>query len=459
MKKTIRIIACALIFLYVFNLAAVPLPADAASTKYGVITVTPENGYQLHNNMIVVSPEGNLMVKAYSISKKLGLVYSYNKETKKLTIKNPANKKYLAFTMGSKKYVYYSSEKAKGSEKTAVYKAYYDSKNECNVIHMETLKHILGYKYYKNLTATYYGDMGYKAITVYNVNEDYVSELPITKQLLEHVNSKTFTDKDQLLEAVRLNLLFRNTNVTFKTNREVKDQIGSSNLIFNLIIGMDDKNTSKDGDYLALLIDRFGQKWSVDSIVLRKSDGSKQEITSKDDEARLTIDVVYETTLEQEMVVDAMLARIIKELKLGEATDYDKVKLIHDYVINNSSYDTKFEKSSAYDMLVDKKAVCEGYALVAYRLFLAAGLESRIISGEGNGEPHAWNIVKVDGKWYNIDLTWDDPITSSGKQVLRYDYFLKNDKEFPNHIRRPEFRTADFLQAHPIAAASYALVK
>ena len=155
------------------------------------------------------------------------------------------------------------------------------------------------------------------------------------------------------------------------------------------------------------------------------------------------------------MVVDAMISGIIKELKLEGATDYDKVKLIHDYIINNTSYDTKFVKSSAYDLLVEKEAVCEGYALVAYRLFLAAGLESRIISGEGNGEPHAWNIVKVDGKWYNIDLTWDDPITNTGRQVIRYDYFLKSDKEFPNHIRRTEFQTKDFLQAYPMATESY----
>lgn len=455
MKKIIRIVAYAIIFLYVFNLAAVPMPADAASTKYGVITVNPENGYQLYNNMIIVSPEGNLMVKAYSICKKLGLIYSFNKDTNKLTIKNPANKKSLVFTIGSKKFVYYSSDKSEGSTKNATYKAYYDTKEECNVIHMQTLKYIVGYNYYKDLNGTYYDDMGYKSIVVYSVNDDNVSELPITNQLLEYINSKTFTTQEELLNAVRLNLLLRNTNASFKTNREVMEQIGSKNSIYSIIVGMDDKNTPKDGDYLALLIDKFGQKWKSSSKIVISPDGSEKEIKSKDDQAILTIDVTYETTLEQEMVVDAMISGIIKELKLEGATDYDKVKLIHDYIINNTSYDTKFVKSSAYDLLVEKEAVCEGYALVAYRLFLAAGLESRIISGEGNGEPHAWNIVKVDGKWYNIDLTWDDPITNTGRQVIRYDYFLKSDKEFPNHIRRTEFQTKDFLQAYPMATESY----
>ena len=68
---------------------------------------------------------------------------------------------------------------------------------------------------------------------------------------------------------------------------------------------------------------------------------------------------------------------------------------------------------------------------------------------------HGWNIVKVDGNWYNIDLTWDDPITKSGKHVIRYDYFLKNAKEFSDHKRNPEYNTKAFLKAYPIAKVSY----
>lgn len=454
LKKLVRIFAGLLIFLNVSHLA-IPMPVDAASSKYGVILNDSKGIYHLYNDLIVISPAGNLMIKADSVSKKLGLTYSYDKNAKKLTIKNPINKKSLVYTIGSDKFVYYSSEKAKGQTKTAVYKAYYDTKSESVLIHIQSLKYIVSYNYYKGLKGTYYDEMGYKAIVVYNSNGYSISELPLTGQLTDYLNAKTFTSKEALLDAVRINLLNRNTNVTLKTNRKVMEQIGSRNSIYNLVVAIDKPDTAKDADYLSLIIDKFGQRWQSESKMMISPNGSTKEIKTDDDPALLTINVVYETNLEQEAVVDAMIASIIKELKLDNATDYQKVKLIHDYVINTSSYDTSLMRSSAYELLVEKSAVCEGYALVAYRLFLAAGLDSRIISGWGDGQPHAWNIVKVDGKWYNIDLTWDDPVSSNGRQLLRYDYFLKSDSEFVNHVRNPEYRTVEFYAAYPMAKSSY----
>lgn len=459
MKKLIRIVTFLLVFLHVLSLA-VPLPAVAASSNYGVIIINSEGKLQLYNNLIVISPAGNLMIKANRVCKYLGLIYKYDKKSKKLTVKNPKNGKSLAFTMENEKFAYYPSDNSSGIIKNAVYKSYYDKKHKCNLIHMQTLQYILGYNYYKDLEGSYYDNMGYKAIVVYNIDDYDINELPITSQLIDFVNAKTFTSKDELLDAVRINMLARNTNVTFKTNRKVMEQIGSRSSIYSLVIGIDNKTTSKDADYLSLLIDKFGQKWRSSSKVLISSDGSKKEIKSNDDPVSLTIDVKYETTLEQEAVVDAILAEIVQKLKLKEvSSDYEKVKLIHDYIINNSSYDINLKKSSAYDLLVEKSAVCEGYAITAYRLFLAAGLESRIISGYGDGEPHAWNIVKVDGKWYNIDLTWDDPVSRSGRQVLKYDYFLKSDNDFPKHERKAEYNTKDFLKAYPISQTSYQPVK
>jgi len=451
LRKLVRLIAGLLIFLYVFNLA-IPMPADAASGNYGVILNDSKGIYHLYNDLIVISPAGNLMIKAESLCNKLGLRYTLNKDSKKLTIKNPVNGKSLVFSIGSDKFTYFSSDKAKGQIKTAAYKAYYDSKSKYNLIHIQSLKYILSYKYYKDLKGSYYDKMGYKAIAVYNTNGYAIDELPITRQLTDYLNSKTYTNKDELLDAVRLNLINRNTKMTFNTTREVIESISGHKTIYSLVRDIDKPNTAKDGDYLSLHVTKFSQATKIESKV-RASDG--KEIISKVDPAILIIDVAYESSLEQEAVVDAMIAKIIKELKLEAATDYQKVKLIHDYIINNSSYDLSMRKSSAYNLLVDKSAVCEGYALAAYRLFLAAGLESRIISGLGNNEPHAWNIVKVDGKWYNIDLTWDDPVSSSGKPILKYDYFLKSDSDFKGHIRYPEFNSEEFYNKYQMAMSSY----
>ena len=457
MRKLIRLIASLLIFLHVFN-HAMPMSAGAASSNYGVIIIN-SNGYShLYNNLIVISPKGNLMVKADSICKELGLDYSYNKKAKNLTIKNPVNGKSLVFTIESAKFDYYPSGKSDGQSKKAAYKAYYDNKEKSYLIHIGTLKYILGYSYYKDLAGSKYDEMGFKAIAVYNIF-DYVSELPVAEQLVDYVNSKTFTSKDELLEAVRLNLLARRTTARFKTNREVMEQIKSSNTIYNLILAIDNKNTAKDADYLSLLIKNFGQRWTSSSKILNHPDGSQEEIKSKNDPATLSIEVIYESTLKEEAIVDAVVNRIVQELNLKNVSDYEKVKLIHDYIINNASYDLTLQRSTAYDLLIEKTAVCEGYALAAYRLFLAAGLESRIITGVAGGGAHAWNIVKLDGKWYNIDITWDDPITNSGRQILRYNYFLKSDKDFTDHERNPEYKTAEFLKAYPIAKNSYQMPK
>lgn len=255
------------------------------------------------------------------------------------------------------------------------------------------------------------------------------------------------------MDAVRMNLIMHKTGITLNTNREVMEELGS-NSVYSRVLAIDNKNTAKDADYLPLLLDKFEQKWLVSYTIITKY-GVKEKVFSPEDPASLTINVQYETTLAQERVVDNRIADILNNLKLEDSSDYEKVKTIHDYIINLASYDTTYMKSSVYDILVDKTAVCEGYTLAAYRLFTDAGLECKIISGRGNGEAHAWNIVKVDGQWYNIDLTWDDPITNTGEQMLRYDYFLKSESDFTDHVRDREFRTKEFINAYPIAGESY----
>ena len=56
---------------------------------------------------------------------------------------------------------------------------------------------------------------------------------------------------------------------------------------------------------------------------------------------------------------------------------------------------------------MNKTAVCQGYAGLLYRLCLEMGISCRMITGTGNGGAHAWNIVALDGKYYNADSTWD----------------------------------------------------
>lgn len=115
----------------------------------------------------------------------------------------------------------------------------------------------------------------------------------------------------------------------------------------------------------------------------------------------------------------------------AKKSDYEKVMAINDYIVNNCRYVTGDDKEyspTSYGCLVKKEANCEGYAKAFNMLAADAGLESMLITGiTDKGENHAWNQVKVDGSWYNIDVTWAD--TDDGDEVRRA-YFLCDDNDF-----------------------------
>lgn len=107
-------------------------------------------------------------------------------------------------------------------------------------------------------------------------------------------------------------------------------------------------------------------------------------------------------------------------------SEYERVKAFHDYIVNNTEYrDTGDRSHSAAGPLLDGLAVCEGYSNAFDMLCYLSGVECMRINGLGLGGLHAWNIVKIDGQWYNIDVTWDDPVST--RPILCYDYFLVSD--------------------------------
>lgn len=208
------------------------------------------------------------------------------------------------------------------------------------------------------------------------------------------------------------------------------------------VLAMDQADSTTDGDYLRNI---------------RKQDS--QTITTWNKQTKLSYEFTYIETKKQTEMVDKTVKQVLKKLISKEDTAPQKIKKIHDYIINEVTYDTSATYRSAYDALIRKKSVCQGYALLLYKMSLEAGIPCRIITGKGDGVDHAWNIVKIGNKWYNIDCTWDDPITVSGENMLRYDYFLKNEADFLNHIRENKYQTEQFQQEHPMAKKSYGKIK
>jgi hypothetical protein len=130
---------------------------------------------------------------------------------------------------------------------------------------------------------------------------------------------------------------------------------------------------------------------------------------------------------------ESKATNILNTIIIPDMDDYQKEIALHDYIIQHASYDdlnyrkntVPAESYTPYGILIRGIGVCSGYAYTMKYLCDKAGLESIVVSGKGDGGDHAWNIIKVEGKYYHVDATWDDPV---GKERLRYYYFNLNDE-------------------------------
>ena len=126
----------------------------------------------------------------------------------------------------------------------------------------------------------------------------------------------------------------------------------------------------------------------------------------------------------EELAILERVEYVLAELAPDTLSDYERELAIHDYIIGCASYDSNTlsrlpfftedpNNRNPYGALVSGRAVCEGYSST-FRLFMElTGIECITVTGEANAgrEPHAWNMVKLDGEWYCVDVTWDDPTT------------------------------------------------
>ena len=116
-----------------------------------------------------------------------------------------------------------------------------------------------------------------------------------------------------------------------------------------------------------------------------------------------------------------------KEIK-NEANTKKIIKKVHDYIISHTKYDKErtdkniinYQSNTAYGVLFEGYGICSGYA-DTMAIFLNY---FDIPNFKVTSENHVWNAVNIDGKWYHLDLTWDDPILSNGKDIVDDTYFL-----------------------------------
>ena len=171
--------------------------------------------------------------------------------------------------------------------------------------------------------------------------------------------------------------------------------------------------------------------------------------------------VAYYSTAEQEAEVDRAVAELLEALQLDAMSNVDKVRTVYQWMAENIVYDNQnvndykhTMKYTAYAALMDQTAVCQGYANLLYRLLLELGIDCRIVAGIGSGVPHAWNIIGLDGLYYNADVTWDAENVQAERD---YACFLRNDANLTGHIREERFLTEGFMAMYPMSEQDYVI--
>ena len=291
--------------------------------------------------------------------------------------------------------------------------------------------------------------------TIYAVNplyEDVISIDDLKKkldssndeQLFAASTGQYFSDYDSAVSYLRKQMVSRETEITLNFPASWFDS-HKDELYWDLLydaMKCDESSTGQDGD--ALIYGFAGCRLSYSNA------GYIQYTMS------------YHSDAEQEAKLTAAVAEAMTTLQLNGLSEAKKITKIHDYICNHVDYEYNSKEEqiyTAYGALCTGKAVCQGYAVLFYRLCKEAGLSVRIISGTGNGGPHAWNIVRIGSKYYNVDCTWD------GQDAVTYNEFLlKSEADFRDHTRESwpvagshclDYTSAEFNAQYPMTEKSW----
>lgn len=157
--------------------------------------------------------------------------------------------------------------------------------------------------------------------------------------------------------------------------------------------------------------------------------------TEMDGYMEFALEPTYDCTPEERMQMQELVESSIRGTldELYWKSDYEKVRGVYEFLIDYSAYDYAYTGKSLYELFRDGRAVCAAYARATQYMLMRMGVETIYVVGEGgtpgDTESHAWNIVKVDGDYYQLDTTWGDPYYEDGTQEKSFKYLLVTDAE------------------------------
>lgn len=182
-------------------------------------------------------------------------------------------------------------------------------------------------------------------------------------------------------------------------------------------------------DFIEILSADDTYEEAIDSLEFNSITYSSKKTTG--DYTLYSVQLTYGKSVNEVIEEKAKIRQKVEEintaLQLDTLDNYDKTVAIDNYLCETVTYpdgdgiNYPAIKHTAYGALIDGSAVCDGYSRAAQLLFLRSGVECLLVIGVcTNGIGHAWNMVKLDGSWYHLDVTWDDGSLSK-------DYFLVTD--------------------------------
>lgn len=122
----------------------------------------------------------------------------------------------------------------------------------------------------------------------------------------------------------------------------------------------------------------------------------------------------------------------------SKMTSVEKAVVFHDYIISSTEYNddsSRLSRNTECGVFLNHKANCQGYSRAYAILLEKAGIPVDFVISDRMS--HMWNLIKINGKWYNVDVTWDDPIDTNSEKdqygLVRHEYFLCSTKFFKSH--------------------------
>ena len=258
-----------------------------------------------------------------------------------------------------------------------------------------------------------------------------------------------FSNADSVIEAVRTALRNHDKRIEIQYQSHSNNMDDIHSLVKDVMsFALDETDNPTEGDYIYQQYGGYELNYQY-----QKVDGIYQ----------YTLEMIphYYTTLKQEEQVNQELQTVLESFHFtAKTTEFEKIQAIHQYICDTVQYDDVHNKNQHYHLkttafagLIYHRAVCQGYAVLMYRMLRESGIDARVVTGiakkeDGSEELHSWNLAKIGKLWYNIDVTWDDQQQTDA-------YFLKCDSSMSEHIRDEQYQTEDFYQRYPMADTDY----